>query len=47
MRIFIEPPPDAQRKERQGTGKEKGRERGISRTASDLEVVSMKSDIGQ
>ncbi len=29
MQFFIEPLPDAQRKERQGTGKEKGRERGI------------------
>jgi len=29
MQIFIEPPPDAQRKESEGTGKEKGRERGI------------------
>jgi hypothetical protein len=28
-KFFIEPPPDAQREERQGTGKEKGREGGI------------------
>jgi hypothetical protein len=28
-KFFIEPPPDAQRKERQGAGEEKGRERGI------------------
>jgi hypothetical protein len=28
-KFFIEPLPDTQRKERQGTGKEKGRERGI------------------
>jgi hypothetical protein len=29
MQIFYRAPSDAQRKERQGTGKEKGRERGI------------------
>jgi hypothetical protein len=41
--FFIEPPPDAQRKERQGAGKEKGRGRGIWDSSGTLHLHSFSS----